>query len=533
MSPPVGQGGHRLVAGSNLRILDLSAPFSSFEFCDTHFQGLPSVRRLFSLARSFEAQTLVVEEISPQGIIAEEITEIATLFPDYQPGQLKRLSFWRKEFKTTRGLASARPDDFIGYALLKQDIVPSLPSHPGWHVFESVFPKYDHRHNCVPCPGVYHLTVGGERQTTSGLMYCQQNQLNKACAQVAIRSLLSRLLPEGDISYRQMNAIAQSVDSSFRPENGLTPPQMQAIFSKFDVSYTDIEYEEEQKTNPEIRNDVPYQKYLYSGIESGCGGLLGFSMSGPQATTSRHIIPFFGHTFNKDTWAPDADVAYFNVGGGIGYVPSESWTSSFIGHDDNFGANFCVPRLYVDPEQVQYVVEFRRPKVRYGGVMAEAQALQFLYSVTPHLSTDNAWTKRLVEGSHPSVQQVVLRAVCVSRHAYLEHLGTVSDWAGQRETHNLPPALEKVLPETLWVVEISLPQLFPANERKLGEIVLHAERERDPAKDPTADIDYGLFLMARFPGEYILQTAVNQYGPSFAKVPSRLQSHVDLINTDS
>ena len=36
----------------------------------------------------------------------------------------------------------------------------------------------------------------------------------------------------------------------------------------------------------------------------------------------------------------------------------------------------------------------------------------------------------------------------------------------------LVDTLDEVLKKDLWVVEISLPELFPANKRKLGEIIL-------------------------------------------------------------
>ena len=532
---------HRCVSPTSFTVYDLKNPFSCFDFVDNNFPafpskplsgGIPSARRIFSLARAFNAQTLIMENIPAKGMIATENDAIARVYSDYHTGPLHRLSFWRKGFKTIRGLDNAEDTDLIGYAILKRDILTTKASRGEWHVFESVFPKYDHRHNCVPNPKSYRVLVGSKQFSVKGLLYCQQNNLNKACAHVALRSLLSRMVPEGDISYDRINKIVAEKNPGFNPGNGLSPQQMRLVFEACGVPYADIDYEEEEKSNPNIRTDIPFQKYLYAGIESGCGGLLGFSMSGPQADESKHIIPFFGHTFNKDTWAPDADVAYFNIGGGVGYMPSDSWTSSFIGHDDNFGANFCVPRLYVRPEQVQYVVELRNNSTRYGGLIAEAQALQFLYSVGANLDPKNVWSRRLAHYSHPNVQRVILRAICVDKKVYLRHLSEISDWEGHKELRELPRTLAKFLPRKLWVVEISLPQLFPTNERKAGEIVLNVERKRDVRKDPSRAIDYNLFLMARLPGEYFLLNAVNQFGPSFSVVKSKVKSHVALLRLE-
>jgi len=262
-------------------------------------------------------------------------------------------------------------------------------------------------------------------------------------------------------------------------------------------------------------------------VESGAGALLGFKLTGPQAVNAKHIIPFFGHTFNKDTWAPDADASYFKIGASVGYIPSESWTSSFIGHDDNFGPNFCVPRSYVKPEQADYVVEFIDDGLKFGGVQAEALSLTFLYSLHPNLSSykNNPWIARLARDSSPSIQRVVLRALAVHKDEYISHLSSVQDWDGNIENPDIPALLTKFLPEKIWMIEISLPQLFPANERKLGEVVLNPFIPFD-AKKP---INFNHFLFARVPGLYFFVKEVVSGKPEFMSIPGRIASHTSVL----
>lgn len=523
---------HEHLAGQPLKhqILDFSPPFSCFDLVDTQFGGNSSIRRCLSLARSFSAQTLVIEDIQPAGVILEENEDLSISFPHFQPGGLRRISFWRKDFKTYRGLDSCKADDLIGYVIAKQDINRPLLANDVWHIFEAVIRKYPHLHNCIPNVGDYQVSILGRKYSVPGVLYCQQNGLNKACAHVAVRSLVSRLNPGDPISYRTFNQIAQSCasKSNWKPAQGLSVQQIRAILDHYGVQYNDVDYEAAFKAWPKVQEELPYQKFLYAGIESGCGGLLGFSMSGPGADKSKHIIPFFGHTFNKDTWAPDADVSYFNIGGGVGYVPSESWTSSFIGHDDNLGPNFCVPRLYVKPCQVQYVVELMQKGVNYSGTIAEAQSLQFIYSMKPQLDTSNPWTSRLAFYSDPQVQRVILRTVSVKKELYLAHLHAIEDWQANTENPAVIRELEPLLSNQLWVVEISIPQLFPANERKLGDIVLNADQICDIEKE----VDYSLFLFARVPGEYLCVKSVNQYGPIFDSIKSKIQSHVELLHVN-
>jgi len=472
-------------------------------------------------------QTLVVEDIPARGIIEIENKEILEYTCDYKMADLKRLSFWKKKFKLPKSLNSCKSKELIGYAILKHDIAPSR-SVDEWHVFESVFRKYPHKHNCVPNPSNHVLAVGECDFSIPGVLYCQQNGLNKTCAHVALRSLLSRRPGTEDISYKKINELAASVSkgSSFDPSEGLTVEKIRAVLKGLGVGFRDIDYTKHPK---HWRKTHPYEKFLYAGVESGAGALLGFHFSGPKVDRKkkkeRHIIPFYGHTFNKDTWAPHADVSYFNIGAGVGYFPSGSWTSSFLGHDDNFGPNFCVPRLYIKPEQADYVVELLNNGVAYDGVYAEAVSSSFLYSLLPWFQdSTNEWLKRLCEWA--DAQQVVLRPLSVQKNTFTVHLRANRDWEGNKESSRVTAFLNSLLPDMVWVVEISVPHLFPANERKLGEIVLNAAI-RPRQKDP---VDSAAFVLARVPGWYIIAGPPRKGKPrSIGIYPSRVVSHMPLM----
>lgn len=396
-------------------------------------------------------------------------------------------------------------------------------SYDHWHIFEAVFAKYPHEHNCVPRPRNYRIVVGDKSFEIAGLLYCQQNTLNKACAQVALRSLLSRILPEGDISYRRINQFAETINPGFDPGKGLNVPQMRKVFTELGLRFNDIDY---SQGDSQLRQDLPYQKYAYAGLESGCGALVGFRLAGRELREeAKHIIPFYGHTFNKDTWVPNADISYFRIGEGVGYVPSESWTSSFIGHDDNFGPNFCIPRLYIESDKVDYVVELFRPGVCYGGMLAEAIALNILYSILPSLNgAQNRWISRLLQWTKK--QQVVFRAQAVSSSEYVTHLRALTDWEGGKEQAELCDSLEQNIPPFVWAVEISTPQLFPANERKLGEIVLDATQSLNQ-QDEAAN--FNVFVFARLPSTYLFGGEISDGTPQLTPVPSGLHSHTGLI----
>ncbi len=516
---------HRLVMAQNLVVYPAKAPFSSFSFVESQFDGIDSVRRCFSLARSLGMQTVTLEEIPCRGIIADENDEISGYFRDYKCGRVIRLGFWTNYFKTDRRVHRLSEKDLIGYAIVKHDIVESR-SYDSWHVFEAVFKKYPHPHNCIPAPAAFKVVIGNKHYSVNGVLYCQQNTLNKACAHVALRSLLSRHLTEGDIAYRKINDLAGIHPGNGRkPGDGLSVVDIRKVLKGLGIGFRDIDY----TLDDGLRETHPYQKFLYAGIESGAGSLLGFHLSGPVVSAqepSRHIIPFFGHTFNKDTWVPDAELSYFNVGGGVGYVPSENWTSSFIGHDDNFGSDYCVPRLYVTQKQADYVVELLNKGAQYSGVQAEAVTLNFIYSLQSFLtrsSRENDWNKRLV--AFIKAKKIVLRAIFIPKSTYLKQLKSTADWDGKREDGTIVELLENLLPDNMWVVEISFPQLFPANERKIGEVLLNPYVPMDAEHD----VDFNLFLMARLPCQYFFLKSLRTTRPDFLRVSSKIQSHMPLI----
>ena len=234
------------------------------------------------------------------------------------------------------------------------------------------------------------------------------------------------------------------------------------------------------------------------------------------------MSPFFGHTFNKDTWVPHADVSYFRVSSSLRYIPSDSWTSSFIGHDDNFGANFCIPKLYIQKEKVNYAVEIFRPGVKYSGLIAEAYAVQFLYSSVKSCSCfeDNFWFNIL--RSAVVQKNITLRAIALKKEEYFSSLLTV---AGEKDKSIIDTVCD-AWPEVFWITEISLPQLFPANEEKIGEIVMDAtEFPGDPNR-------YSCFLAARLPGLWFF-CEKEDATPQFSYLPSDIKGHIHNFTTFS
>ena len=78
------------------------------------------------------------------------------------------------------------------------------------------------------------------------------------------------------------------------------------------------------------------------------------------------------------------------------------------------------------------------------------------------------------------------------------------------------------------MVEISFMELFPANERKVGEILLNPYIE---VVDPKQDINFELLLLARIPSYYFVYTGnfTKSSPPEFMTIESDIKSHLPVI----
>jgi hypothetical protein len=529
-----------------VRIVDLRRQkrhsFSAFSFVEEEFatvsleKGFVSLRRLFSQSRHRHGKTLLIEKIRADGAIADENDELTRLFPGYRPGELLRYSFWNVVI-TQKTLKKLSAEALLGFAILKRDIIPSL-SEDRWHIFESVFRVPPT--TFVPCAKDFRLRVANNsRLAIRGVLYCEQNGFNKACAQVAIRTLAASA--DTDRPYfSEINARARRfqkenphrfINRQFAPELGLHPPQIAAALEEFGLKCDDIDYEQEEK---EDRKNFPFHRFLYAGLESGAGALVGFKYGKRRKRGEgplKHILPVFGHTFGQDAWVPRSESAYFRVGESK-YIPSDAWLGSFVCHDDRFGSNYCSPRFYIDRKTVRYVAALIPPGAEYSGVIAEAYGIQALNTLMDTVKkqnqnpADNPWAARLI--TYHRLEQVVLRAIPLKVNQYFDHLRGSEDWEFRQEHSFLYYGLRQFVKvafktKTFWMVEISVPELFPINQRKIGEILLDAEAKLQSSRDRSAPP----FVLARLVGNYYLP---KRRKGSYHEVVSNLKSHIPIFS---
>ena len=463
-------------------LVDVRAPFSNFNFVEQLFSKGP-IQRILSLARMNDFSTMIVEEIESVGYSKEDDEELLEARLGLSTKKLKRLSFFKAVFKSVDDIEKLSNEDYIGYAILKE--IP-WGNRFRWIVFESVIQPSRHDNNYYHSKKVYKVRCNNSNFEIEGNIYCQQNALTNVCAHAALRTCLSMTKKYNDFSYKQINSILKDKKMPHIVKEGLSSEQIKCILDSLNIRRSTQVYSKDS-----VSSEVPFQKYIYGSIESGFPVLLGFQTGDDE----HHIIPILGHTFNEDTWVPNAQASYSKIGEDTRYVPSETWVSSYLCNDDNFGPHFCLPRQYLTEENNIFVIAFQPFEAKYDATVAEVIAIDYLHSIAMAMHpTQNMWIKRLRTAILIERGWVVLRPVFLTGEQYIDYLENLKDWNSGRISKDIIKMFRKQLKGYYWVVEVSLPELFPANRNKLGEIVLDATVAVDPQTFTSA------FMFARFPG---------------------------------
>lgn len=548
----------RTAPGERPSFITCKRPFSNFDYVDDHFDGSQPLRRTLSQVRLHGAQTMVVEKVSSANDLAEENDDIAKLCLGFDSSRSEayRISFFLIDVDENN-IANIPDDAFLGYAILKQDKVPPTPlvcpsGSEEWRIYESVLRESRHANNFIHGAPVWTCCVSNRAFKVIGYLYAQQNAITNSCAHVAVRTAATRFLGK-DLSYRQMNnwvpRIQKASGQLSLPGRGLTSQEICKILENAGATTFVGDY----TVNPP---PVPYQNFVYGSIESGYPAILFFSVDRRSAkgAPSYHTVPVLGHTFCEDTWVADADSLYFPFRIATRSLSSGTWVSMFVAHDDNAGSNYCIPQHYMESNRLcQHLGKVPTPcKQQHGNVAfaigtlpkevvvdpirAEAIGADYLLAVLAHLPKNGGtiqrrWLDRL--DRHAKQHRLVLRSILLRGTECSEHLAKIRGWGtGKQLPTWIPDIVSQVAKsDFLWMVELSIPELFSANRRKVGEILILATH-------PTGDHrDFKSFFCARVPGYFVVLTDLpknpGKTMPTFKFYPIELDDHVSLLGCEN
>jgi hypothetical protein len=164
--------------------------------------------------------------------------------------------------------------------------------------------------------------------------------------------------------------------------------------------------------------------------------------------------------------------------------------------------------------------------VKINPIEAEVIGADYLFAILNELpqQEQNSWRRRLNE--YAGYGQLVLRTILITGEDYLNHISNMEDWKGQKMSKRYIEAFRNTPtfgPNTkIWMVELSMPELFASNMRKVGEVLLFAQQDLEQGRD------FSSFLIARVPGFFVIHRG--EGSSTFSWVPSQIDSHVPVYS---
>jgi hypothetical protein len=160
-------------------------------------------------------------------------------------------------------------------------------------------------------------------------------------------------------------------------------------------------------------------------------------------------------------------------------------------------------------------------QVKVNPISAEVIGADYLFKILLKMpSGSDKWRKRLQD--YAEQQLLILRPILIDVKQYADHLAGISDWDGKRMRENIIKALRRIPANWMWMIELSVPELFSANRRKVGEVLLDAEVPAGPARD------FSNFFLARLPGCFAFYLGGGSANPRYQFIRSHITGHAEL-----
>lgn len=348
--------------------------------------------------------------------------------------------------------------------------------------------------------------------------HCQQSWFTNCCAHAAIRTALESLPKfNGTIpTRREMNHQIGINHNSRKAWDGMTTEEVSDILTSTGARPLAFTFEKGRK------RPFSFDHLIYLGIESGFPVIVGFTT---DKAKGGHVVTVVGHTFNGNSWLPEArsDYSLEFSKDKIGYIPSSAWLDNFILQDDEFGPYYCLPSTFLEKAELELVLTIVTD-LDSNHCFADKAELAAI-KIVPTLEALNQkqgsgsepgeaiakWSRILFQ--HAKIDKMIARTTLASSASYRTELRERRVAPTDFDPESLYKKLEGLLPHRFWLTELSVPELFNVNRAKVADIIV------DPA---TARVSF-----VRLPNYIVLPMKQQR---TFAMVRTRDMGHVPLRN---
>jgi len=471
-------------------------------------EGSRPLHRICTLMRKMGVRSFVREDLekNPELLGEQSDASIRTRGPAHL--KAVRLTFFR-DCPANNSWRDVAADSILGYAVVATLTLPDKTARV--YILESVVcpPSLwlgDGNGGLKPemvsnyylhCRREFVTQVGTKGDTRIfelvGSFFCQQNDLTHVCAHAALRIAVnsspafsgSKLMNSTINTLLNLTHTGDHIVGRYPapgPSLGVHVPGMVSVVEQLGWRAHVGDF---------IQNPaVDYDEFIYPIIESGCPTILGV-----QNYQSAHVFAVLGHTLNTDRWSPEARQGYGSFPHSP-FIPTSAWTDHFIVSDDNFGMYVTVPtdsiRNLLIPKynpnlHASVAIGLMPGSVTLNGYRTERLAAFLAAKLVSFAKAapGNRWLALL---SGPG-ERLVCRTFLCDKARYLAHVKAIEDdqkkKLGAAEITNL----EAALPDAFWTTEITVPNLYCGNKRKVGDLLSRVDG---------SEVDFGAGKLAFF-----------------------------------
>lgn len=314
-----------------------------------------------------------------------------------------------------------------------------------------------------------------------GVPFFQKNNITSFCMQSTLATILNILSPGNELILpNQVNQIyGASLGNGvlFDKQKVMEVIKKQKFYSK-EILFDQISTVELFKSLFN-RFGWPPSASVYPWMESGFPGFIVFH----TRAGNLHVVPIIGHTLNTDSWQPEADIRYSRRVR-FHFRSVSAWIDNFIIHDDNFGMYFCYPTSKLSEKKnpkrylTDHVIFITKEKVKLLPDELEIDLISNIrkwFEMNENVTEqDNPWLYKIInERNAPLVSRTLL----VNKNDYLESLRKV-DSEKKKIPEYILKVIKKQLPNSFWLTEITLPDLYIANKAALISVVTKKDSDK-------------------------------------------------------
>lgn len=381
---------------------------------------------------------------------------------------------------------------YLGYCDIRPLKTPTISCAL---IDKRVFITSNTKYLFLVCKRKFEVSFDKVKLSVEAFPYVQQDGKVVRCAQAALTTISK--FWDKELRGTDFTKITTEFTTGNRsiPSQGMSGQQIGVSLSKLDKDPVLYDFTREKPLQSE-------EQIIYRYLESGIPVVIGI-----VAGAEMHALVVVGHTFTPDSWEAQTITAYYNQPktGGF-YHCCTNWIERFVVQDDNLGPYTLVHSDFLRSSACKLIAVGLPKNIIY--CMAEDAETIARDLLSPQRYDVTCIFKKFMEAEEKNINketlfwyreftnyvktnELVLRTYLRNSEEWKKTTSTTESYNEYKDIlDNLP------MPEMIWIVEVSWPQIFRHGRKLCGEIII----------DPTDQIDRNLsiyeqgWLWMHFPG---------------------------------